>query len=109
MNIYLRNLHNVVKTYTRQAGRRSFWPQRKDPRDRVSISEEGRRLMEEMARRINNFRSEEQPQEVDKRLRFKVLDPENGKEVLEEISPERQGEILEKLVAKIMQERGEKR
>ncbi len=100
MNVYLRNLHHVVRTYSRQAGRKSLWGRPKDPQDRLFISEEGRRMVQEMARRIKQ--RPEGVGEKEKRLVFKVLNFENGEEILKEVPAEEQGKILERLVAKII-------
>ena len=106
MNVYFRNLHNVVKTYSRQAGKRNPWGRPKNAQDKVSISQEGRRLMEKLTRELNQ-RGGNRPQETERKLIFKVLNSENGEETLKEIPVEEQGKFLERLVSKILQEKGE--
>ncbi len=58
-------------------------------------------MVQEMARRIKQQRPGE-ASEKDKRLVFKVLNSENGEEILKEVPAEEQGKILERLVAKII-------
>ena len=106
MNVYFRNLHNVVRTYSRQASKRSLWRRPKDAQDKVSISQEGRRLMEKMARQFER-KTEHQGTDGNRKLFFKVLNSENGEEILKEIPPEEQGKVLERLVSKILKEKGE--
>ncbi|NPB10050.1 MAG: hypothetical protein GXO17_06810 [Thermodesulfobacteria bacterium] len=59
-------------------------------------------MVQEMARRIKQYRTEESPGQGQRRLVFKVFDSENGEEILREIPSEEQGKILERLVAKII-------
>ncbi len=106
MNIYLRNIHNVVKTYGRQAGRKVRWGRPQEQTDKVSISEEGRNLVKQLARRLKNQKHQEVA-EGHRNLTFKVIDAEKGEERLEEIFPEEQAELLERVVAKIMQAKGD--
>ncbi len=105
MNVYLRNIHNVVKTYGRQ-GRKVSWGRPKEKVDKVTISDEGRDLVKQMARRLKR---QEQPEVLgkDKKLIFKILDAEKGEERLEEISSEEQAKLLERVVAKILQAKGD--
>jgi len=106
MNIYLRNIQNVVRAYGRQVGRRSLLGRPRDPQDKVTISEEGRqRLLEDIARRLHQKRGGVQNSPLEKgRILFKTRNPE-GEEILEEISLEKQPELLEKLVEKISEEK----
>ncbi|NPA48572.1 MAG: hypothetical protein GXO20_01200 [Thermodesulfobacteria bacterium] len=106
MNVYLRNIHNVVKTYGRQAGRKFTWGRPREQVDKVTISEEGRDLVKQLARRLKKQEQHEGP-ENQKKLIFKVFDAEKGEERLEEISSEEQARLLERVVAKIMQAKGD--
>ncbi len=107
MNIYLRNIHNVVKTYGRQAGKRSPWGRPKESIDKVTISEEGRNLVNQLARRLRQQGENQIIENNSKKLTFKIYDAEKGEERIEEIAFEEQAELLERVVAKIMQAKGE--
>ncbi len=103
MNIYLRNIQNVVRAYGRQVGRKPFLKRPRDPQDRVTISEEGRqRLVEDIARRLQQKRGDTQGPNNGRKLLFKTINSE-GEEVVEEISLERQPQLLERLVEKIVE------
>lgn len=106
MNVYLRNIQNVVRAYGRQVGKRPQLRRPKDPQDRVTISEEGRqRLLEDIARRLHQKRNEVQASaERGRKLLFKTINSE-GEEVLEEISFDEQPQLLERLVEKILKEK----
>ncbi len=108
MNVYLRNIHNVVKTYGRQASRKHSWGRPKEQVDKVNISEEGRNLVKQLARRLKKQGQPEEP-ETQKKIIFKVFDTEKGEERLDEISSEEQARLLERVVAKIMQAKGDER
>ncbi len=107
MNIYLRNIHNVVKSYGRQVGKKFSWGRPKESEDRVTISEEGRNLVNQLARRLRQQEGAENLAGTSKKLTFKILDTENGEERIEEIAFDEQAELLERVVAKIMQAKGE--
>lgn len=114
MTIYLRNIHNVVKTYGRQAGKRLALKRPKDAIDKVTISEEGRNLVSQLARKLKQPKELKQQKETEslenegRKLKFKILNVENGEERVEEITFEEQAELLERVVAKIMQAKGER-
>ena len=108
MTIYLRNIHNVVKTYGRQAGKRLALKRPKDTIDKVTISEEGRNLVSQLARKLKQQKEAESLENEGKKLKFKILNVESGEEKVEEITFEEQPELLERVVAKIMQAKGER-
>ncbi|GEM_PF-1816538 len=106
MNIYLRNIQNVVRAYGRQVGRKPLLRHMRDPQDKVTISEEGRQhLLEDIARRLQQKRGKIQNQENRGPLLFKTVNS-GGEEVLEELPLDKQFKLLEKFAEKISEREG---
>lgn len=106
MNVYLRHIQNVVRAYGRQMGRKVALGRPRDPQDKVSISEEGKqRLLEDIARRLQQNRNEIQENtQRARKIIFKTVNSK-GEEALEEISLEEQPQLLEKLVEKFLEKK----
>ncbi len=106
MNVYIGNIQHVVRAYGRQMGRRLVLGRPKDPQDKVTISEEGkRRLLEDITKRLQQKHSEMTDVKKDKKIVFKTVNSE-GEEITEEMSLEKQSQLLEKFVEKFLKEKG---
>ncbi len=108
MNIYFGNIQHVVRAYGRQMSKRVVLGRPKDPEDKVTISEEGKqRLLGDIARRLQQKQSEIGTSKDDdaKKIVFKTINSQ-GEEITEEMSLERQSQLLERMVEKFLKAKG---
>ncbi|AEH44567.1 hypothetical protein Thein_0687 [Thermodesulfatator indicus DSM 15286] len=108
MNIYFNKIQNVIKNYGRQAGRKISWHRERPTPDKVTISEEGKNLLNQLAWRLNK-QQEPGVENNEKTFKFKIVDAEKGLEETEEISSEEKSKLLERVVAKILKAKGDNR
>ncbi|OAG27669.1 hypothetical protein [Thermodesulfatator autotrophicus] len=106
MNIYFNKIQNVIKNYRRQAGRKASWQKERPTVDKVNISQEGKKLLNQMARRLNK-QQEPGVDNINKNFKFKELNAEKEIEEIKEISLEEKSKLLERVVAKILKAKGD--